>query len=588
MSYIRSRSVLFRQLLIGLGLIGVLPLLIAGGMVWLLGPKVLMPVLLTCALTVAAIGPLAARWLSEPISRLIEQMVALAEGDFQHVIPSVRSAEQRLALDAAAGRRAAGVVLAPIDPYTMAESTARTAAAGIPVITVGARLASDDCVTAHIAADGYAAALLAARALVELIEKRGKVALLVASAELPEALAREQGFRDGLSAYPEIEIVAVYPYDSDTRRAQAHADQVLQRWPDLAAIVATSEDGTIGALEAARARRRTEGVRIVGWNVTPELVGALEQGQVDLLVAEDPYRLGYTCIHTVVAKLQGRPLPRTADVPVTLIRRDDLRRPEVQELLSTHERHLGLPLLPRFDPPREISVIAKRSDLPYFRMMRLGALRAAADMGVVVRWESGKGEVDLDELGDLGRVFNRLLRHARAAQERMAQVNEELEQQVALRTADLERSMAALAEQAGRQERLLATIRALANPIIPVAAGVIVMPLVGELDDERVQDLRVAMLEGIGQHGARAVIIDITGVGIIDSVVAAQLLATTKAARLLGAYAMLTGIRPEIAQTITQLGINLEGLDTRRDLQEGIRSALRRIPSSAAAGRVTN
>jgi ABC-type sugar transport system substrate-binding protein/anti-anti-sigma regulatory factor len=575
-----SRSILFRQLLISLSLIGLLPLLLTGGMVWLLGHEVLLSVLLTCLVTVAMIGPLAARWLSEPISRLIGQMVALTEGDFQRIIPSVRSAEQRLALSAAIDRGTAGVVLVPIDPYTTMDVAARAVAAGIPIVTADARLAIADREMTHVGADSYVAARAAAEPLAELIGERGKVALLVYSTALPESLAREEGFRDGLAAYPEIEIVAVQAYDTDVQRARAATEQLLQRWPDLAAIYANSEDGTLGALAALRAGGRAGSVRVVGWNVTPELIDGLESGQVDLLIAQDPYRIGYTCVYAIAAQLHQRLRLDLLDIPVQLIRRHDLQTLEVRDLLSTHERRLDLPPLPRFDHPREVSVIAKRSELAFFRMMRLGALRAAGDLGVVIRWESGKGEVDLDELGDLGRVFNRLLRQAQAAQDQMVQVNEELEQQVARRTADLEHSMTALAEQTTRQDRLLATIRALANPIIPVASGVIVMPLVGELDDERIQHIRAAMLEGISEHKARVVIIDITGVVIIDTVVAANLLATTRAARLLGAYPMLTGIRPEVAQAITQLGIVMEGLDTWRDLQEGIQRAVWRASHS--------
>ena len=115
-------------------------------------------------------------------------------------------------------------------------------------------------------------------------------------------------------------------------------------------------------------------------------------------------------------------------------------------------------------------------------------------------------------------------------------------------------------------------------PVLPVSDSTLVMPLVGALDTERLQLLQSQALRAIERSPARTLILDITGVPIVDSQVAQGLLAVVQAARLLGAEVLLVGIRPEVAQAIVALGLNLFGLQTHNDLQ----SALSRRPTNGA------
>jgi rsbT co-antagonist protein RsbR len=138
---------------------------------------------------------------------------------------------------------------------------------------------------------------------------------------------------------------------------------------------------------------------------------------------------------------------------------------------------------------------------------------------------------------------------------------------------------AALAEQ----RRLGSLIRMLSLPIIPVAAQIIVAPLVGDLDASRMASLGQELLAGITQHRARVALVDITGVPIIDTEVAQTLLRVVQAARLLGTVVMLVGIRPEIAQTLVSLGISLDGIEIDATLQRGLARALAQTQGSGYA-----
>jgi rsbT co-antagonist protein RsbR len=119
-----------------------------------------------------------------------------------------------------------------------------------------------------------------------------------------------------------------------------------------------------------------------------------------------------------------------------------------------------------------------------------------------------------------------------------------------------------------------ARIRELSTPIIPVHNGVLILPLVGAIDSYRAGQIMETLLEGIGREQADVVIIDITGVPMVDTGVGNYLLQAARAARLLGSRVVLVGISAEIAQTIVQLGVDLSDITTHADLQAGIAYAL--------------
>jgi rsbT co-antagonist protein RsbR len=115
-----------------------------------------------------------------------------------------------------------------------------------------------------------------------------------------------------------------------------------------------------------------------------------------------------------------------------------------------------------------------------------------------------------------------------------------------------------------------ATIRDLSVPVIPISATTLVMPLVGALDSNRLRQLREQCLQALAQRGARTLVLDITGVPIVGTQVAQGLLMTVRAARLLGTEVALVGIRPEVAQSIVGLGLELCDVRTFSDLQSAL------------------
>jgi len=122
----------------------------------------------------------------------------------------------------------------------------------------------------------------------------------------------------------------------------------------------------------------------------------------------------------------------------------------------------------------------------------------------------------------------------------------------------------------------------LSTPVVELWKGVLALPLIGTLDSNRTQVVMQNLLEAVVSKEASLAIIDITGVPTVDTLVAQHLLKTVAAARLMGAECLISGIRPQIAQTIIHLGVELEGVTTKATLADAFRVALRRLGMTVA------
>jgi rsbT co-antagonist protein RsbR len=193
----------------------------------------------------------------------------------------------------------------------------------------------------------------------------------------------------------------------------------------------------------------------------------------------------------------------------------------------------------------------------------------------------GSAATSLVAIGFLLDRFGTSLREAFASSKTREQELEalrfSLEQTVAERTASLQLEL----EHGERREQELAAtlkelqtnqalVRDLSAPVLPVLPGVLVAPLIGSIDDQRASLFGQHILSQIEQQSTRYVIMDITGVPLVDTQVAQTLLRIASAVRLLGAEAFLVGVRPEVAQTLVALGARLDDIPTFADLREAV------------------
>jgi rsbT co-antagonist protein RsbR len=143
------------------------------------------------------------------------------------------------------------------------------------------------------------------------------------------------------------------------------------------------------------------------------------------------------------------------------------------------------------------------------------------------------------------------------------------------------RAMVAVAEQRlATIERQRLAIAALSAPIIDVWDGILALPVVGLVDTQRSIEMTERLLQRIAESGAESVIVDLTGVDIVDTMTANHLLQMIRAASLLGAFSVLSGISPQIARTLVQLDVGLTEITTVRNLKEALKTCLRRRTKS--------
>jgi len=127
-----------------------------------------------------------------------------------------------------------------------------------------------------------------------------------------------------------------------------------------------------------------------------------------------------------------------------------------------------------------------------------------------------------------------------------------------------------------QQEELLE----LSTPVVKLWDGILALPMIGTLDSQRTQVVMESLLQRIVDTGSEIAIIDITGVPTVDTLVAQHLLKTVTAIRLMGADCIISGVRPQIAQTIVHLGLDLQGVTTKANLADALKLALSRLGTS--------
>jgi rsbT co-antagonist protein RsbR len=153
------------------------------------------------------------------------------------------------------------------------------------------------------------------------------------------------------------------------------------------------------------------------------------------------------------------------------------------------------------------------------------------------------------------------------------------------RTRDLEQAQSGLEDRVSERTSALqealeqlqhssATIRAMSVPVLPVAAGVLALPLIGTIDHARALSIRDELLTAVHRQRAHTVLIDVTGVHEMDQRVTSAMLEMIQGVRLLGTQSILVGIRADTAQTMAELGLDLNRIVIRRDLQSGLEYAL--------------
>jgi len=234
-----------------------------------------------------------------------------------------------------------GIVLAPTDQMALRRPVRAAVRQNIPVVIIDSGLAdSEDIYTSFIATDNRAGGRIAGRELAKLLGGKGRVILLRLQEGSASTTNREEGFLETIAQFPGIEIASSEQYGGATvASGQQVAENLILRFLDeqgdfgIDGIFCCNETTTYGMLQALRRFRLAGKVKFIGFDSAPPLIEAMRQNEIHGLIIQDPFKMGYLGVKTMVQHLQGQKVPKRIDSGVTFVSHADIDKPELQPLI---------------------------------------------------------------------------------------------------------------------------------------------------------------------------------------------------------------------------------------------------------------
>jgi ribose transport system substrate-binding protein len=237
-------------------------------------------------------------------------------------------------------RGVSGIVLAPLDEAALTQPVAEAVKHKIPVVIFDSGLKGSDFVS-FVATDNLKGGRLGGERLAEVLNKKGKVVMLRYAKGHDSTAKREQGFLDAMSANPGIEVVSSNQYGgADVEGFYKKAESLLNTYkkPDgslsIDGIFTPNESATFAMLRVLQDNRWAGKVKFVGFDASPNLVKGLRDGGLDGLVVQDPVRMGYLAVKTMVAHLKGQPVEKWIDTGVHMATKDNMNTADMKALIE--------------------------------------------------------------------------------------------------------------------------------------------------------------------------------------------------------------------------------------------------------------
>jgi len=233
-------------------------------------------------------------------------------------------------------RTVSGMVLAPLDSQALVKPVETSVGAGIPVVIIDSDLKTDKY-TSFVATDNFRGGQMGGEHLASLLGGKGNVILLRYAVGSASTEAREAGFLDALKKFPDIKLISSDQYAGATRETSYQAAQnLLNRFGrEVNGVFSPCEPVAVGMAKALRDLGLAAGkVKMVGFDTGAQSVADLRAGDVQALVVQNPLKMGYEGVLTMVKHLKGEAVPKRIDTGVTLVTQANMNQPEVKELLE--------------------------------------------------------------------------------------------------------------------------------------------------------------------------------------------------------------------------------------------------------------
>lgn len=226
-----------------------------------------------------------------------------------------------------------GIVLAPLDRQALIPSVEKLNALKLPCAIIDSGIETDKILT-FAATDNYQGGALAAKRMGEILGGKGKVVVVKYVPGSGSTTDRENGFIETIQKqFPNIQIVDT-KYGQDTVETALQAtEDLLTRNKDLQGLYACNASTAVGALQALQSQKRSE-VKMVGFDAEKALLDGLKAGQIDALIVQNPYKMGYEGVKAIALHLKGDTVPKLIDTGVEVITAARLEEPAIKELLK--------------------------------------------------------------------------------------------------------------------------------------------------------------------------------------------------------------------------------------------------------------
>lgn len=243
-------------------------------------------------------------------------------------------ARQIQIVDSAIARRMDGIVLAAGDRKALKQVVDRAMEVGIPITIFDSGLDSENY-TSFVATGNVEAGRMAGREMGRLLGGKGKVALIQHVPGSVSTQDRETGFEEAIAKeFPGIQIVQKLYGMADRAKSMAAAENILTAHADLNGIFCSTEPSASGAILALKGRGRNGKVKLVGFDVNDAMIEEMRAGTLDATVLQDPFKMGFEAVRTVVDKINGKTPDKRIDLPAVVVTKANLDSPEMQRLVK--------------------------------------------------------------------------------------------------------------------------------------------------------------------------------------------------------------------------------------------------------------
>jgi ribose transport system substrate-binding protein len=237
-------------------------------------------------------------------------------------------------------RGVSGIALAPLDESALAPPVADAQRAKIPVVIFDSGLKGSDYVS-FVATDNRKGGRIAGEHVAARLNGKGKAILLRYAEGHDSTTQREEGFLEALAAHKGIQILSSNQYvGADVEGAYKRAESLLSNYRkadgglDVDAIFCVNESSTFAVMRVLQDQGWAGQVRFLGFDASDNLVKGLKEGHIEALVIQDPVKMGYLAVKTLVSHIKGEPVEKRIDTGVHLATQQNMNEPEMKELLS--------------------------------------------------------------------------------------------------------------------------------------------------------------------------------------------------------------------------------------------------------------